>query len=438
MDFDDDNPLFTGLMMADSQISELDLAPQRPNARYSSSFSNRRTANPPRHADRGSGKRHTPFRQSGHEDLSPEPLPFAMSPDPTPPSRPKSNGAKHDDFDSDSWEDDAGFTPQRNMRAQHSTPGTSYSSSKYYSASPPPSSLPSSSSRSSSQQRQQQSTAMVAVQHLVQVAKFGVAASGRLVTLARENQHLAVEAGHQLDSYVLRPCLRASTDLARVYCPEVTRALRDAEEKLRRAIAGGRGPGPGRGSRYAGARGARGSGRRGAASQGDSAAEWTSERERENEVVRLKDRVVEQDALLRDWHQQVRRLLREREALKRRLNQGQQPPETTAEAREGEPEPAPTPDFPAAGGAATRPEDLSGAGNPRQAATAPAATQQQQQLAEQLRQLHVLVDQLVVNGEVSCSQTHTPPPSFLSFMPRHPTKPHLYPLYMHALPLHMV
>ena len=298
---------------------------------------------------------------------------------------------------------------------------------------------------------------MLAVHHLVQVAKFGVATSGRLVTLARENQHLAVEAGQQLDAYVLRPCLRASTDLARIYCPEVTRTP-PAEEKLRRAIAGGRGPGPGRGPRTAGARGATRSGRGGAASQGDGAAEWTSERERDREILRLKDRVVEQDALLRDWHQHVRRLLRERDALRRRLTRGQEEPESTAEAHGGpEPEPAPmptpTPDFPVAE-RATRPEDLSeaenespsgspgegvteagpgpGAGNPRQATAA--ATQQQQQLAEQLRQLHVLVDQLVLNEEVSVLRPITPPPSY--HFCRHLTNPAFTPLQ--ASPLHII
>ena len=184
------------------------------------------------------------------------------------------------------------------------------------------------------------------------------------------------------------------------------------------------------GGRVGGA-GGRGHGKAG--NGGGGAGKWGAG---EKEVLRLKDRVVEQDALLRNWHQHIRRLMRERDGLKRRLSQGQVAAATPKSANgDSAPVSMPVRD-PRSPGSRALPTDLvdaetgadgqeqmdgdgdgdgDGGGGEALGGTRwdakfrrPATQQQQQQLAEQLRQLHVLVDQLVVH-EVSFSFTFFPP-----------------------------
>lgn len=139
-------------------------------------------------------------------------------------------------------------------------------------------------------------------------AAFCVEISGKMIELARENKHLLDASRSTLDTYVLQPALKIPGILKQYY-PGIQDGLQDGlvilreyEAQLRRTVqncANGRDM-----ARAQGVGGGAGevAGRRG-------------------EVTRLKDRLVEQDALLRDSSQHVQRLIRERETLKKQLDQ---------------------------------------------------------------------------------------------------------------------
>lgn len=210
------------------------------------------------------------------------------------------------------------------------------------------------------------------------------------------------------------------------------RALRDAEAQVRRAVMGGGGGGGGSGG-GGGARRGRGSRRGGGG--GELLGLGLGPRNDKGELLRLKDRVVEQDALLRDWHAYTRRLMRERDGLRRRLSgvttngggrgggggednsnmtggeQGQADEYSDGERKartRTTPNHDDMRDSDACGGGAGARRANEENNAPRLAAT-PAtittptattttATHQQRQLAEQLRELQMLVDQLAIHG----------------------------------------
>ncbi|KAK7743702.1 hypothetical protein SLS62_010480 [Diatrype stigma] len=398
----DEGSLFPGLMMADSEISELDLAPEKKSraATAAAAVSTRNSSSrnsatiSARHADHSniniqkprrmasnripkeslsnpesSRKHHQKQQQQQQQEHLEDPLPpsdlqFLMPAAPADDKINSNNNRIDFDHEFDSWEEDIYNVVGRDPTAIDND-------NAYYTPSSPPPSYRSSNRqqhRSYYQQQQQQqqhlSTAMTTEERLAQIGRLCVAVSGRLVTVARENRHLAVEAGARLDAYVLRPCLRAGAGLARTYCPEGMRALRDAEAQVRRAVMGGDGGGGARRSR--GVRKVGGSG-------GELLALGLPGlglglRNDKGELLRLKDRLVEQDALLRDWHAYTRRLMRERDGLRRRLSGV-----TTANG----------------GG---------GGGGGDHTTTTTTTTHQQRQLAEQLRELQMLVDQLALHG----------------------------------------
>ncbi|RYP12221.1 hypothetical protein DL767_011426 [Monosporascus sp. MG133] len=372
MDGDFDSPVFTGLFLADDEISDLDLSPKNPPRTPVSN-----TQHPKRRSR--SGKRHTNHHESSTNTTShPNFTDISLQ---SSEGKPSADVATADDdgiFDIASWEDDV-------------APDSSYA---------PP---------IGTDHHQQQQFEPGTAESIAQVARLCVAASGRLLAVARENQHLAAEAGVALNSWVLRPCLRLGADLARTYCPEGVRALRDAEMQVRRAVSGGGRHPAGRGSSSSNKGG-------GASGSGTSGGPVAAGGNAEREVLRLKDRLVEQDALLRDWNQHIRRLMRERDRLRKRLlasqergqGQGQDPangawqlqlsPGHRAQKTGGATGPGNyhsesekegrTPVLRASNGERTE----SGESVNRHANT--------QQLTEQLRQLQVLLDQLTIH-EVS-------------------------------------
>ncbi|KAI1632713.1 hypothetical protein F4809DRAFT_645197 [Biscogniauxia mediterranea] len=161
--------------------------------------------------------------------------------------------------------------------------------------------------------------------------------SSRAVDIARENAHLATQAGGALDAYVLRPALRlvgsssasAMQMLIRTCSstsdsPEETEnggpgraggveggvqaIRRECEDRLRRALANCKN---GRDMAMIGQTGS---------AVGMSIRSSLGGRERE--VSRLKDRLVEQDAVLRDSSRHIRRLMWERDRLRKQLESG--------------------------------------------------------------------------------------------------------------------
>jgi hypothetical protein len=141
-------------------------------------------------------------------------------------------------------------------------------------------------------------------------AAFCLELSSKMIEVARENKHLLDGTKSTLDAYVLQPALKLP-GILKTYYPGIQdgfhdglEVLREYEAQLRRTVqncANGRD--------MARAQGVHGVG---GASDGG---------ERKREMNRLKDRLVEQDALLRDSSQHVQRLIREREALKKQLEQ---------------------------------------------------------------------------------------------------------------------
>ncbi|KAK7991783.1 hypothetical protein PG988_000577 [Apiospora saccharicola] len=122
--------------------------------------------------------------------------------------------------------------------------------------------------------------------------QFCLELSGQMLTLANQNKHLlpafSLSVSSAVASYVIKPALRLPGAL-KTYYP----ALQDYEDKLRRKIAN-----------CANAREM-------ALAQGVGS---------ESDVKRLKDRLVEQDALLQDSSSYMQRLIRERDALRLKLS----------------------------------------------------------------------------------------------------------------------
>ncbi|KAH6647626.1 hypothetical protein BKA67DRAFT_539477 [Truncatella angustata] len=138
-------------------------------------------------------------------------------------------------------------------------------------------------------------------------AAFCVEVSSKMIELARENKHLLDASRSTLETYILQPALKIPGILKQYY-PGIQDGLQDGldtlreyEVQLRRTVqnvANGRDM-------------VRAQGVNGVAVEGAS---------RRGEMTRLKDRLVEQDALLRDSSQHVQRLIRERETLKKQLH----------------------------------------------------------------------------------------------------------------------
>jgi hypothetical protein len=135
-------------------------------------------------------------------------------------------------------------------------------------------------------------------------AQFCIEASGKIIALAQENRSIYSAAGETLSTYVLQPCLKLGGALkSHPAVNDGLQALKDFEPQLRQAIAN-----------YA--------------NGVDMARIGRPSAEDEAEVRRLKDRLVEQDALLQDSSQHMQRLMRERDLLRRKLT------EESTEARE--------------------------------------------------------------------------------------------------------
>ncbi|KAH7040812.1 uncharacterized protein B0I36DRAFT_311539 [Microdochium trichocladiopsis] len=204
-------------------------------------------------------------------------------------------------------------------------------------------------------------------------AQLCLETSRKMVALAQENKHLAYEAGAQLDTYVLQPALKLGQAL-RTYCPGVdegVQALWEYEAQIRKRVINGLN---GRDALFqTGAVGGR---------QG-------------KEVDRLKNRLIEQDALLRDSSQHIRKLMNERDRLRRKLENGYQ-----------------NGDSGAGGEGPARPSYRDLDDVVKQAQAGPAGRAQHQrtpshaedaQLAEQLGELRMLVDRLPVLNDVPSS-----------------------------------
>lgn len=142
-------------------------------------------------------------------------------------------------------------------------------------------------------------------------AAFCLEVSGKMVELARENKHLLDASKSTLETYVLQPALKIP-GILKAYCPGIQDGLQDGlvvlreyEAQLRRTVRNCA------------------NGRDMARAQGVVGGGIVEGSPRRGEMSRLKDRLVEQDVLLRDSSQHVQRLIREREALKKQLHQRQ-------------------------------------------------------------------------------------------------------------------
>lgn len=183
--------------------------------------------------------------------------------------------------------------------------------------------------------------------------QFCLELSGQMLTLANQNKHLlpafSSSVSSAVASYVIKPALKLPGAL-KTYYP----ALQDYEDKLRRAIANCA------------------NGREMALAQGAGG---------EGDVTRLKDRLVEQDALLRDSSSHMQRLMRERDALRLQLSG----PPTNADAPE-------TDDGSESGGPKSHgSRDRLGRTGSR------GDGQDSAVLADKLRELRILVDQLALD-----------------------------------------
>lgn len=141
-------------------------------------------------------------------------------------------------------------------------------------------------------------------------AQFCVDISKQALTLANENKHLipraASSVSHTLATYVVKPALDLPSKL-RTYYPglgEGILALKEYEENVKRMLACSANA---RDMVLAQGAVAKGSG---------------------SDINRLKDRLVEQDSMLRDSSSHLTRLIKERDALKRKLEEGQGSPTT--------------------------------------------------------------------------------------------------------------
>ncbi|CAJ2505276.1 Uu.00g126700.m01.CDS01 [Anthostomella pinea] len=238
--------------------------------------------------------------------------------------------------------------------------------------------------------------------------------SARMLALARDNRHHAYAAGNTLDAYVLRPALAALgggiTTALRTYCPGVLGVV---------GVGGGDGGKEGGGGGVLRVR---------------VSGEGTAERQR------LKDRLVEQDALLSDSNQHLRRLISERNALRKQLEavetareKGEKGGKDTATSKKkGEgrisekkkdtatlpssAEEVPSTEARRLSSAATtiarpRPQDNNDEGEENGNEDADARNREKQlteQLTEQLRELRVLVDQMALYDSSSHNRLSMP------------------------------
>ncbi|KXJ97085.1 hypothetical protein Micbo1qcDRAFT_229834 [Microdochium bolleyi] len=206
-------------------------------------------------------------------------------------------------------------------------------------------------------------------------AQLCLETSRKMVALAQENKHLAYEAGAQLDTYVLQPALKLGQAL-RTYCPGVdegVQALWEYEAQIRKRVVNGLN---GRDSLFQPG----GGGRQG------------------KEVDRLKDRLIEQDALLRDSSQHIRKLMSERDRLRRKLETGYNTQDDDGGARRRE-----SPGYRDLDDIVRQAQDGSPPPTSRASHQRAASHTEDAQLAEQLGELRVLVDRLPVLHDVPSS-----------------------------------
>lgn len=143
-------------------------------------------------------------------------------------------------------------------------------------------------------------------------AQFCVDISKQVRTLANENKHLIPRAASSvsdtLATFVVKPALDLPRKL-RTYYPGLSEgipALKEYEESIKRVLACS------------------------ANARDMILAQGAVVRGSGSDINRLKDRLVEQDSMLRDSSAHLTRLFKERDALKRKLEEGQRSPTTTA------------------------------------------------------------------------------------------------------------
>ncbi|KAI5922828.1 hypothetical protein F4810DRAFT_711139 [Camillea tinctor] len=150
--------------------------------------------------------------------------------------------------------------------------------------------------------------------------------SSRAIDLARENAHLATQAGGALDAYVLRPCLRLVGASSASAIQMLMRTYSGASDSAGELENGGHNRGAIEGRIQALQRALANCkngrdmamiGQTGAAVGMSIKGSFGSGKEKE--VNRLKDRLVEQDAVLRESSRHIRRLIQERDRLRKQL-----------------------------------------------------------------------------------------------------------------------
>ncbi|KAI0129522.1 hypothetical protein BJ170DRAFT_593085 [Xylariales sp. AK1849] len=319
-DDEDDDVLSGGFLMADSQISNLDLSSPEPESQQS----------PP------------PRTKSASDRRRPRPPPSSSSSSSSSSSTRRRPDCVDAHRNTQSWEADAVAIDSRRVpRHPH--------------------------------EAQQDLAERIGslTQTINANAAFCLEVSGKMMALARENKHLYDASRSTLDAYVLQPCLRLPAVL-RTYYPGIQDGLQNGldllieyEAQLRRAAENCA------------------NGREMARAQGVGGAEGGVRRE----VSRLKDRLVEQDTLLRDSSQHVQRLIREREALKKQLEAKEETPPEKLDllglGMEEEEEDARPLDMDVTGPT----EDSRHLGGKKCTAA----------LSDQIRELRVLVDQLALH-----------------------------------------
>lgn len=141
-------------------------------------------------------------------------------------------------------------------------------------------------------------------------AQFCVDISKQAIALANENKHLVPKAtssiSDTLATYVVKPALDLPGKL-RTYYPalgEGVLALKEYEENIRRMLACS------------------------ANARDMVLAQGAVVKGSGSDIKRLKDRLVEQDSMLRDSSSHLTRLIKERDALKKKLEEGQGSPTT--------------------------------------------------------------------------------------------------------------
>jgi hypothetical protein len=201
-------------------------------------------------------------------------------------------------------------------------------------------------------------------------AQFCVDISKQALTLANENKHLIPRAAQSISdtlaTYVVTPALDLPRKLQTYYpgLGEGIVALKEYEENIKRMLACSANA---RDMVLAQGAVAKGSG---------------------SDINKLKDRLVEQDSMLRDSSSHLTRLIKERDALKRKLEEGQ-----------GSPTPALVSDTPLLAGLCERPgstpktEGVSPDTGPRRRGTEE-TRKDPNALADQLRELRLVVEEL--------------------------------------------